>query len=361
MDKEIVMNKANRLSLAAVVALTAATMIGCNGNTFKRQTNPVKDYASVLTDARPYNPNEKDPAQINTQPPPDNTQFTCSDPFKISVERDRGNKLIDFTEDVENTYVINVRSLYDGGLAWDVKPIQMPANASFHQISKNGNVASYQFTWKPKKGLRSDTELLVLRYISIAESKCESGPITDAINLKINKNQNLPTVAIYGLPAADQTLTYGQSIPFQVRVNDPAATEQAGPVLQPPAFSADMTSGERTVLNGASAATCPKSGRLEKGTWVFDCKFDSSAIGTSKGLSGTVDALFTVTAVSSRSGNQSAPQPGYVHLAFAQTQAAADNHDQAQDYGPAGKQISNNIPIPTPRPDPNDTSAGEQK
>jgi hypothetical protein len=358
MDKEQIMSKAKSGALLATLFLCAG-LIGCQGdNTFKRESNPVKDYTSVLNDAQPYVP-----GQVNKTPPaPDNSQLACYEPFKVSVERDQGNKLLFFTEEIQGRYVINVRSLIDQNLPWDIKAVDLPAGSSFRRVSKSGNTASFEFVWTPAKGRTTDVDLkvLTLRYISIAESKCQSGPITQSLNLVVKKNDGEPAVSFAGLP--DQAIRLGDTFSFQIKITDPAGTAEAAPDLKEIAFNAGATSGERAVLNAKAAVSCGETGRFDKSSWLFDCRFDSAKLNSKQveaaaKQQGVVEAMFTATAYSKRSHRTSAATPAYVRLSSAAAASAstdATSSNAGDEFGPTPEQEKSikSIPIPTPRPDP---------
>ncbi len=308
-------------TLSGALILTAA--IGCQGDPFNRESNPVKDYRVAQEKAIKYIPGQKPPQPVD----PDNNQYVCFEPVKISVKGDRGERLLEFVENQEATYEITVISLLDDG-EFEIKP-SGPAGLQFIRLSKKDNVAIYKLGWRPKK-VRSakgvDNFTLNLNYLSkLANKRCGSD-IRVSMNLQVVKTPDVPTLFFEGLPQT--ALTIGDQFDFKIVVDDPASLIEMAPVLQKIYFSPALNNGERTVLNATRAVKCETTGKsLGEGKFSFNCKFDSRKIDFKSVLDqeGSVETAFLATAVSKRSKKSTGPISAIVTFNLPKKPGAAES------------------------------------
>ncbi|MGE0529413.1 MAG: hypothetical protein AB7G93_18200 [Bdellovibrionales bacterium] len=180
---EIPVRAPGLLALISTVAFAAA--MGCNGKSpLNRQSDPVEDYKSVLENSRPYVPGQKDPELEQ----PVNYQKVCFEPFSVSVEADKGNKLMTFAEGKKGQYRLVVNSFASEN--FEIRA-QAPFDKNLQLESKKGRTAVYLFSWTPSESRRPqfDLKLLTLKYISSeVQAKCGSD-IRETLNLVVLKTE----------------------------------------------------------------------------------------------------------------------------------------------------------------------------
>ncbi len=309
-----------KLTLTIASGFLALGLIGCQGQSpFKGSTDLAKEYPSANQANSKYVPG----LQAKLPAAPDNTQNICVSAFKVSVENDRGSRLLMFTEDSSSTYKINVRSF--GGANFEIQA-ERPEDSTFKQISKDGNTATYAFTWKPGKTTTSQVglKLLSLKYVSAFVQDTCGADAREELNLVVVKTDDIPLVGIKGLPQTEISLG-SEAVAFKIEVNDASSTQTSAPKLKGFEFREEVRSGEKVVVDASKAVSCEDSAKLVEGTtWSFNCSFDTKLI---KGLrqdkkaDKSVDTLFFVTAVSSRSGKASHSTPGYVKVKIPKVEA----------------------------------------
>lgn len=308
-------------ALVVISGIIAIGLMGCQAKSpFKRSTDLQKNYPNASAANTKYVP-----GQTALKPAaPDNSQSICGTAFKVSVDNDRGSKLLVFTEDQSSTYTLNVRSF--GGAKFDIQA-ERPENSELKLTSTNGNTRTYSFTWKPGKTNTSQVgiKLLSIKYVSsFVKDTCGSDARED-LNLVVVKTDDIPVVTIKGLP---QTETVWGSEPsaFAIEVNDLSSTAAMGPKLKDFEFREEVRSGERSVTDASKAVTCDQ-GKLSIGTiWTFNCSFDSkkiSGLAQDRKSAKKVDTLFFASAVSQRTGKSSSPTPGYVKVSIPKAEAVA--------------------------------------
>lgn len=314
-----------KLSAIATVAMVALT--ACQGqNPLKQQSNPVpvKEYPHVATGkVEPYVPGKQ---QVNPAPP-DNSQYVCYEPFKVSVSPDQGVNLMTFTEEVPGKYTITVRSFLDDN--FEVKA-DLPKGASLNLVSGEGSgLRSYEFMWMPTKNSSSSHRVLNLTFVSpVTTQKCGvATTVKVGFNLAVNKSPLAPTVTFSNLPK--QGLAFGDSVKFQIQINDPASTADSAPILNEIQYRAIARSAERSRLDASPAVDCESKGQFVSGTtWQFNCSYDSRLV---KGVeaylnkNADVDTTFFASAQSTRSSLSSAASEADVRVAFTQVQAPTVN------------------------------------
>lgn len=310
------------LKLTTVATFAMVALSACQGqNPFKQQSNPVpvKDYPHVAgAKVEPYIPGKQ---QVNPVDP-DNSQYVCYEPFKVSVSPDQGADLMTFTEDVPGKYTITVRSFLDSN--FDVKA-NLPKGASLNLISgERSALRSYQFMWMPTKNGSATQRILNLTFVSPATSqKCGvATTVKVALNLIVNKSPLSPSVTFLSLP--QQQLTFGDSVKFQIQINDPSSTSESAPILNAIQYRAIARSAERPRLDASAAVDCESKGQFVSGTtWQFNCSYDSRLV---KGVdaylnkNADIDTTFFASAQSTRSGLSSAASQANVRVAFTQLQ-----------------------------------------
>jgi hypothetical protein len=318
MDK---VNKGHVMKTLLLSGVLAIGLTGCQAQSpFKRSTDLSKQYPNASAANTKYVP-----GQTTVKPvPPDNSQSVCVSAFKVSVENDRGSKLMMFTEDSSSTYNINVRSF--GGSNFEIQA-ERPEGSVFKETSRDGNVRTYSFTWKPGKTVLAQIglKLLSLKYVSsFVKDTCGSDARED-LNLVVVKTDDIPALTIKDLPQTE--LVWGaEAAAFKIEVNDPASTSTSAPKLKDFSFREEVRSGERAVSDASKAVSC-EEGKLTGGTtWEFNCSFDTkkiSGLKQDKKAAKKADTLFFATAVSSRTGRASAPTPGYVKVSIPKAEAVA--------------------------------------
>jgi hypothetical protein len=320
MDKEILM-KVSSLGTTFASLVACAAMIGCNGqNPFQHKSDPIPEYHALTAPgtAQKWQPT----APSTPKPDPDNSQSVCYEPFKVSVDNDRGTKLLTFTEDTETSYNIQVRSFL--GDNFRVEAVNLPAGARFVQAQKDANTATYKLTWKPSKSRAAqvDIQSLGLRYTSDFSKRCGQD-IRENLNVVILKTEGEPTINIVGFPQTP--VTFGKGFKFSVEVFDPASTRDMGPDLKVQ-FEGWASSTEHTVLDASPAVDCEARGRQIDGSkWQFNCAFDSNTVkGVDQYLNSdsTIDAAVFFSGLSKRGARKaSAPTGGRLKIVFPKTDA----------------------------------------
>lgn len=308
-------------TLVIISGILAIGLMGCQAQTpFKRSTDLQKQYPNASAANTKYVP-----GQTAVKPtPPDNSQSICSSAFKVSVENDRGSKLMVFTEDSSTTYNIVVRSF--GGANFELQA-ERPEGSDFKETARNANVRTYSFTWKPGKTNTSQVgiKLLSLKYVSnFVKDTCGSDA-REELNLVVVKTDDIPVVSIKGLPQTE-AVWGSEPAQFVIEVNDQASTPALGPKLKGFEFREEVRSGERSVTDASKAVTCGE-GKLTAGSiWAFNCQFDTKKIAgltQDKKTAKKADTLFFASAVSQRTGKSSSPTPGYVKVSIPKAEAVA--------------------------------------
>lgn len=325
----------------SALILSAATL-GCQGHDpMKRESNPVKGYSVAQDPAVKYVTGQKPPQPVD----PDNSQYVCFEPLKVSVKGDRGERLLEFTEDQDSTYEITVVSLLDDG-NFDVKA-HGPNGIQLLRLSKKDNVAVYKLGWRPGKVKSSkgvDNFTLNLNYISnLANKRCGSD-IRVGLNLQVVKTQGVPTIIFEGLPQT--AINVGDQFDFSMIIDDPASLPQVGPDLQKLTFPSSLANGERNVISAVSAISCENSGKHLEGTkFKFNCKFDSKKldINSVKDLGTSVDARFVAAGLSKRGGKSTGPVTGSVTLNLPKKEVIATEKPADQFAPPADDVIETQI------------------
>ncbi len=310
-------------SWSLIAFMSAWALTACQGqDPTRRESNPVKDYPAVTdpSTVKPYVP-----GKVEAQPEdPDNTQRVCFEPYKVSIDGDQGNKLLTFVEKESRTYKIKIRSFIDDAFSVQASTL---SGANFHETSRSGNTAEFDFTWEPPKGSSKEVRIegLTLKFFgSVTESLCGRG-MSEVINIVVVKTEVQPTVQFQSIPQSP--VVFGDDLNFQVLVQDPAGSSEFGPKLLPIEFRAIARSGEKTVLDASKAVTCTEAGtQLSESQWSFDCKLESKKIdGVSSHMNRDriVDAAVFVTAKSQRNSRSSAPTPLYVPVHFQKAVSAS--------------------------------------
>lgn len=228
-------------------------------------------------------------------------QDACYEPYKISIDKDLGNRMMAFTEEVQNGYNLTIRGLLDDN--FEVTPV-LPQNATWRVVSRKGNVGKYRFNYQPSKNQSDDqVRFLILNFTSdLVVNRCGPEASQALVNLFVKKSSVAPTVTFQGLAAAP--VQYPTVSAFRVEIIDPASTDQQGPVIQAITFPASASNGERKLLDASAAVTCGRPSQVEGNRWQADCQFNPSLV---KGIGGleksgkVVDVAFAVTAFSKRS------------------------------------------------------------
>jgi hypothetical protein len=182
----------------SIITLTVS-LLGCQSSS----QDPVKSYSNIPDAKSAYNTNAviTPPPPVVIPPPPDNTQFVCTEPFKVSVTNDRGSNLLSFTETQQASYEITVRSMMGNSFRIETANLSPTLTADFHAgrasftlKSQTGNVATYNFSWKPGKnsGNQPDIEGLTLRYTSDAAKIC-GNDISETLNLLVLSQTSVDT------------------------------------------------------------------------------------------------------------------------------------------------------------------------
>lgn len=302
-----------------VSGILAIGLMGCQAQTpFKRSTDLSKQYPNASAANTKYVP-----GQTAVKPAaPDNSQSICGTAFKVSVENDRGSKLMIFTEEASTTYKINVRSF--GGANFELQA-ERPEGSDFKEISRNANTRTYAFTWKPGKTNTSQVgiKLLSLKYVSpFVKDTCGSDA-REELNLVTVKTDDIPLVTIKGLPQTE-TVWGSEPVAFVIEVNDNASTPALGPKLKAFEFREEVRSGERSVTDASKAVTCGEGKPGAGNIWAFNCTFDTkkiSGLSQDKKSAKKADTLFFASAVSQRTGKSSSPTPGYVKVSIPKAEA----------------------------------------
>jgi len=187
MDKEQFM-KASQLGWIVVLA----TMIGCGNN-----GDPGKNYSGVKSQATvKANPGEPTmiPAPVPVVQPAPAPLWDCNNQFKVTVEKDALNKVLQFTEDTEATYTIIVNSnlgpdfkVETANLTPGLSNDLHSGRAKFNTLSTTGSIGTYSFTWKPGKVHNGLAELqpLTLKFTSLGQTAICSSAKTDTLNLLV--------------------------------------------------------------------------------------------------------------------------------------------------------------------------------
>lgn len=325
----------SKLQTAWISALIlSATTIGCQGHDpMKRESNPLKGYSVAQGPTVRYNPNQKQTPTVD----PDNNQYVCFEPLKVSVKGDRGERLLEFTEDQDSTYEVTVVSLLDDG-NFDVKA-QGPSGIQLIRLTKKDNVAVYKLGWRPGKVKSSkgvDNFTLSLNYLSpLANKRCGSD-IRVGLNLQVVKTQGVPTITFEGLPQT--AINIGDQFDFSIIVDDPASLPQVAPDLQKISFPSSLANGERNVMSAVPAISCDNLGKHLEGTkFKFHCKFDSKKldINAVKDLGTSVDTRFVASGISKRGGKSTGPVTGSITLNLPKKEVVAAEKPADQFAPPA--------------------------
>jgi hypothetical protein len=314
-------NKGNVMKTLVMSGILAMGLMGCQGQSpFKRSADLSKQYPNASAAGTRYVP-----GQTTVKPAaPDNSQSVCVSAFKVSVENDRGSKLMIFTEDSSSTYNINIRSF--GGSNFDIQA-ERPEGSVFKEISRDGNVRTYSFTWKPGKTVSAQVglKLLSLKYLSSFVKDTCGSDAREELNLVVVKTDDIPALTIKDLPQTELVWGAEPSV-FKIEVNDPASTSASAPKLKDFSFREEVRSGERAVSDASKAVSCEQGKLISGTTWEFICSFDTKKIAgikQNKKAEKKVDTLFFATAVSARTNRASAPTPGYVKVSIPKAEVVA--------------------------------------
>lgn len=346
------------ISAAAIFATT----VGCQGHSsFKRESNPLKGYSVAQEQGVKYVPGQKPPQPVD----PDNNQYVCFEPLKVSVKGDRGERLMEFVEDIESTYEITVVSLLDDG-NFDVKA-SGPAGIQLLRLSKKDNVAVYKLGWKPGKVKSSkgvDNFTLNLNYISSLVNKRCGSDIRVVMNLQVVRTQDIPTLTFEGLPQT--ALNVGDQFDFSIVVNDPASLPQTAPDLKKITFPASLAHGERNVISAVPAISCESVGKhIEGTTFKFNCKFETAKLDI-KGFQPSetsAEAQFAAVAISKRGQKSTGPVTGTILLNLPKKEVAPDTQipfgptseedvlktDQSKTENIENAEVAKPAPAPKPK------------
>ncbi len=319
------------LNLTATATLSVILLTACQGqNPFKRESNPVRNYPRVSESIRtktglvPHGRNQEPP-----KPPPDNTQIICSVPFTVTVDGNIGSQTLQFSEDSEKKYEINIINKL--GDEFEAKVSSgLPAGATFRLLRKvSANSSLYQLAWNPRRippGRGAIINNLKIELTSPALTSRCAGVANIYFDLIALRSGARPTLSVSGLPQTP--IQFGEEAAFSVEVDDPAGNGQA-PILNDPSFRQEAVSGERTVLNGVSAVDCVKIAEPVPSTskWKFTCKFLSAALTNVNSLlnsSKVAQATFFLSAKSKGNEVVSNSQQVNIKVKFERVQPGAD-------------------------------------
>jgi hypothetical protein len=315
-------NKGHVMKTLIMSGILAIGLAGCQAQSpFKRSTDLSKKYPNASSAAT----TKYVPGQTAVKPAlPDNSQSVCVAAFKVSVENDRGSKLMMFTEDSSTSYNINIRSF--GGSNFDIQA-ERPEGSVFKEIARDGNTRTYSFTWRPGKTVSAQVglKLLSLKYVSSFVKDTCGSEAREELNLVVVKTDDIPALTIKDLPQTEVVLG-AEPVAFKIEVNDPASTSGSVPKLKDFSFREEVRSGERSVTDASKAVTCAEGKFVSGTTFEFSCSFDSKKISTlkqDKKAEKKADTLFFATAVSARTGRASAPTPGYVKVSIPKAEVVA--------------------------------------
>lgn len=177
-------------SVYIFAAAFALVIMGCQGqDPTKRQSDPVADYPNLYKkeNTQPYGDGTH--KEIPPGPVPDNSQEYCAQPMQVKVEKAMGNTLLVFTEGVQATYNISVRSMLPGKFAVRAKGFDQGPQLKL--IKTVGNTATYTLSWTPVI-LKNDDytfKAVTLQYANDLGEKCGTGTSV-VLNLFINKSKD---------------------------------------------------------------------------------------------------------------------------------------------------------------------------
>lgn len=341
---------------ASVIALA---LIGCQGqNTFKRESNPRKDYTSIIDQSRPYDPaqrakEEADAARLAQRP--------CGRPFFLTIEGEQGN-LMHFTVGQEKTYTLKVESQLENGQQWGLEVVDGPKDAlKPTQVSSRGGV--YTFTWTPDDSAVNG-QTLVLNYKWAPRKGCESTPTTESIALVVAKDANDTKITFENVPNEVKYAKEQPPITFQVRVTDPTAKKNALPGLA--AVASQVENGAVDAASIKDLIDCGQNGVIDGKDVVFTCTLSPLALGNSDelikahaGKGDQVELVFSVQAVNKKTKAQSPVTTARLRAQFekietARAPQAASNADAGATAGQTGATGTDtkttDAAKPTPKP-----------
>lgn len=322
-----------RISFVVLGVITVA-LTACKGeNAFKRESNPVKAYDSVLREARPFDLSQREQqrqAALDAQKKPE----PCAVPFQLSVDGS-SDKSASFQENQKKSITLRVQSSLEDGQDWDVRAVESPCDNCLESVSKDDKSEVLKFTWTPTKGSanRPEANILVLRYAWKIEARCAQLPITDAITLNVKMDDGSPSVSFPGLPTTP--VVFGGQFKFQVQVLDPKAKLAGAPSLS---FEASTA---KDAVDAHETPDCEAKGRTiqtadGQTATVFDCAFDSrllSKVVDLKTLSDsgkTIDAAFSVKLTNKKSKFSTEATSAHIPVLFEKIEAKSPQVEGAK-------------------------------
>lgn len=299
------------MSTKIALFATAFLLTACQGqNAFKRESNPTKNYQSVLDQSRAYSPEQQ---RAKQEQDARLQQLPCGVPFLLTVDQgDKGETAV-FTEGVQKTVTIKIDRIA-GQLAadrpWDVKAVDAPAGATFEQEKATADSRSYKLSWTAPKASNDITNKLVLRFKWDIEARCSATtPITKTVALVVVKGENDAVLAFREI----KDIKFHDVLPFQLVLQ--GATDKLG----------KLSFVDKGGISTADAKITECGEPKAEGKKItYDCTFNSGALKDAeiKDLIGK-DSVQEITLNARIEGKKPVEASAKVRVAFEKVEVAA--------------------------------------
>ena len=294
------------------IIVPALVLIGCQGqNTFKRTTNPTKDYQGVIDRSQTWKPG------MGPRPPVtdfDNRQFYCGQVFTVAVGQ---AKRAEFHEGVSGAVAVSVTANTKTPFT-----VSLEGGPKEMKIKDLGQGTEFQLLWKPtREDAKHNTVKIVINAPEL-QKKCPIG-FGDLIDIDVDPGPGIPKLSILDLPDA---VEFGSVREFQVEMKDEAANATKVPVILEKGVDERLIANPESKLKnvGAAEAIFCETGIMKNSNdptlWTFKCRFETSLLKDAEKILAkapqTINAVFFLKGKSTASGLLTSQTSRAVQVAF---------------------------------------------